>query len=246
MTCDEELNYHEKSLIEFTYRENNFNIIPPFVGVLFADLFGNAIMTYEYDNNSSYGSIKSYLTDNKESLLEIDLVSMYFSSFSIFASNNNIRDLSYLELHGSNLKIQISFLYDKFMIIIFLNSNTILSPKTQEQILKHFEDLIKNHGDSLVDFNNVDSKGVIRDLSYKGRSWLKKLNKHYIQDFKKGYLMKSDYIECFIEKIDPIIKNELDEYLQNVPEDIITDLSREIKEKIHNEVFELASNLFKH
>ena len=200
MTCDEELNYHEKTLVEFTYRENNFDIIPPFVGVLFADLFGNAIMTYEYDNNSCYGSIKSYLTDNKESLLEIDLVSMYFSSFSIFASNNNIKDLSYLEIHGSNLKIQISFLFDKFMIIIFLNSNTILSPKTQEQILKHFKDLIKNHWDSLVDFNNVDSKGVIRDLSYKGRSWLKKLNKNIFHQLQTWLCIIKSLQTCLTKK----------------------------------------------
>ena len=49
----------------------------------------------------------------------------------------------------------------------------------------------------------------------------------------------------FIDKIDLIIENELDEYLQNVPKDIITDILREIKDKIHNEVFELDSELFK-
>jgi hypothetical protein len=245
MTCDEELKYYEKALVEFTYRENNFDKIPPIVGVLFADLFGNAIMTYEFENNSSYGSIKSYLSDNNKSLLEIDLVSMYFSSFSIFASNNNIRDLSYLEIHGSNLKIQISFLFDKFMIIIFLNSNTILTLKTQEEMLKHFKALIKNHWDSLVNFNKRDSKEIIRELKKGGLSWLIKLNKNYIQDFKKGYLMKTDYIENFINKINPIIEDELKEYLQNVPEDIIIDLLREIKNKIQNEIFELASKLVK-
>ena len=245
MTCDEELKYHKKTLVEFTYKENNFDNIPPIVGIIIADLYGNTIMTYEFDKNSKYRSIKSYLSDNKKSLLEIDLVSMYFSSFSIFASNNNIRDLSYLEIHGSNLKIQISFLFNKFMIIIFLNSNTVLSPKTQEHVLKHFKDLIQNHWESLVDFNNNNSKEVIRKLKNSGCGWLKKLNKNYIQNFKKGYLMKSDYLERFIDKIDPIIKNELEEYLQNIPEDILTDLSREIKDKIQNEVFELASELFK-
>ena len=245
MTCDEELKYHEKELVEFTYKENNFDKIPPIVGVLFADLFGNAIMTYEFENDSRYGSIKSYLSDNNKSLLEIDLVSMYFSSFSIFASNNNIRDLSYLEIHGSNLKIQISFLFDKFMIIIFLNSNTILTLKTQEEMLKHFKALIKNHWDSLVNFNKRDSKEIIRELKKGGLSWLIKLNKNYIQDFKKGYLMKTDYIENFINKINPIIEDELKEYLQNVPEDIIIDLLREIKNKIQNEIFELASKLVK-
>jgi len=245
MTCDEELKYHEKTLVEFSYRENNFDKIPPIVGILFADLFGNAIMTYEFEKNSRYGSIKSYLSDKNKNLLEIDLVSMYFSSFSIFASNNNIRDLSYLEIHGSNLKIQISFLFDKFMIIIFLNSNTILTLKTQEEMLKHFKALIKNHWDSLVNFNKMDSREVIRELKKGGLSWLIKLNKNYIQDFKKGYLMKIDYIENFINKINPIIEDELNDSLQNIPEDVITDLLREIKDKIQNEIFELASKLVK-
>jgi len=245
MTCDEELKYHEKELVEFTYKENNFDKIPPIVGVLFADLFGNAIMTYEFENDSRYGSIKSYLSDNNKSLLEIDLVSMYFSSFSIFASNNNIRDLSYLEIHGSNLKIQISFLFEKFMIIVFLNTNTLLTPKAQEEILKYFKDLIKHNWNCFVDFNNKDSKDIIRELKKAGLSWLKKLNRTYIHDFKNGYLMKSNYIENFIDKINPIIKDELNEYIQNVPEDIITDLLREIENKIQNEIFELVSKLYK-
>ncbi|MFX1259353.1 MAG: hypothetical protein ACFFAN_15975, partial [Promethearchaeota archaeon] len=193
-----------------------------------------------------YGSIKSYLSDNtNKNLLEIDLVSMYFSSFSTFASNTNIKNLSHLEIHGSNLKIQIYFLFKKFMIIIFLNSNTELSLKIQEHILKYFRDLIKKHGNKLVNFNKEESKDVIRELRDKGNIWLKKLNKNYIQEFKNGYIKKYDYIEKFIKKIKPIIKNELNEYLQNVPDDIINDLSREIKNKIQNKVFELASELFK-
>ncbi len=249
MTCNEDHKYHkftEKTLVEFTFKENNFNIIPPIIGVLFADLFGNAIMTFEYNKNSRYGLIKSYLSEkNSKNILEIDLISMFFSSFSSFASNTNIQDLNHLEIQGSNIKIQIKFLFDKFMIITFLNSKTFLPLNMQEQILEYFSDLIKNHENRLINFNSDESKELIRELKYKGKCWLDKFNKTYIQNFKKGYLKKNDYIENFIEKIDPIIKNEINEYLQNIPEDIMNDLSREIKNKIQDKVFELVFKLFK-
>ncbi len=240
-----DIRYPKKALVQYIYNDNNFNKIPPIVGILFADLFGNAIMTYEYDEHSNYGTIRSYLSDDKNSLLEIDLVSMYFSSFKIFAKNNNIKDLSYLEIHGSNLKIQISFLFEKFMIIIFLNSNTILSLKTQKKILNHFKDIIEEYGFFLEDFNKENSRNIIRELKKRGCDWVKKLNKTYIQDFKLGYLKKSEYINSFISRINPIIQKELKEYLEIIPDDILNDISREIRYKIHNEVFELASELFK-
>ncbi|MFX1392269.1 MAG: hypothetical protein ACFFAH_01725 [Promethearchaeota archaeon] len=245
MAYNENLKYPEKNIIEIAYREYNFHIIPPVIGILFADRFGNSIMTFEYDKNSRYGPIKSYLSVNKEKLLEIDLVSMFFSSFSIFASNANIKNLSHLEIHGSNIKIQIYFLFEKFMFIIFLNSNTKVAFKLQEHILEYFNDLIENYGNKLVDFNNEESKKVIKKVRNKGKIWLKNLNRNYIQEFKKGYHMKCNYIDDFIEKIDPIIKNEINEYLQNVPDDIMSDLTREIKYKIQNKVFDLVSELFK-
>lgn len=248
MAYNEDLKYDkftEKTLVKFTYKENNFNIIPPIIGILFADLFGNAIMTFEYGKNDRYKPIKSYLLDdNSKNILEIDLISMYFSAFSSFASNTNIKNLSRLEIHGSNLKIQISFLFDKFMIICFLNSNILLSLKLQEQILEYFSDLIKIHESKLINFNSEESKDTLRKLRNKGKSWLKRLNKNYIQNFEKGYLMKFDYIENFIEEVDPIIKNEINEYL-NVPDDIMNDLSREIKNKIQDKIFELVTKLFK-
>ena len=83
--------------IDIICREKDFNTIPPIIGILFADLFGNAIMTFEYNNhNSKYGPIKSYLI-NENNSVEIDLVSGFFSSFSTFASDTNIKDLSHLE-----------------------------------------------------------------------------------------------------------------------------------------------------
>ncbi|MFW9941906.1 MAG: hypothetical protein ACFFFT_12760, partial [Candidatus Thorarchaeota archaeon] len=126
-------------IANFSY---NFNKIPPIIGMIIADQFGNTIMVLEYDNlaEENYGSIKSYLSDNNKNLLEIDLISMYFSSFKTFAGQTNIQNLSNLEIHGSNIKVQLYFLFDKYMVIIFLNSKVDLTLKEKEQIIQYFEE----------------------------------------------------------------------------------------------------------
>ena len=247
MTCKEALkhkNFSEKLLAEFALNENNFDEIPPFIGFLLADLYGNAIMTFEY-NNKKFGTIKSHLSEDNNNLLEIDLVSMYFSSFSTFASNTNIQNLNHLEIHGSNIKILLYFLFKKFMVIIFLNSNTLLSSKLEEIILEYFKDLIQIYQDDLINFNCEEAKKNIKILKNKGKSWLIKLNNHYIYNFKNGILMKFHYIDNFMEKIDPIIKNELNEYLEGAPESIVDDMAREIKNKMQDKVHDLIIDLFK-
>ena len=59
-------NFVEKSLLEIAYRSQNFDNIPPIIGIILADQYGNALMVYKYDSkdDSGYGPIKSYLTKN--------------------------------------------------------------------------------------------------------------------------------------------------------------------------------------
>lgn len=240
-------NSSQEAVIQYLYNNNDFDEIPPIIGVLLADLYGNAIMTYEFDEKSEFGPIQSYLSERKgkKTMSEIDFVSMYFSSFKAFASDNNIKNLKYLEILGSNLKIQISFLDERFMIILFLNSNTVFSLKLHKYIMEHFNHLIIEQGYNLKEFNNQDAREIIGELKRNGSIWLKKVNKRYLKEFKEGYLKKTEYVSTFINKIGPIIHQELKEYLGTIPDEILCDISREIKNKIHNEAFELASELFK-
>ncbi|GAG66063.1 unnamed protein product [marine sediment metagenome] len=122
------INGNLDEIANFSY---NFNKIPPIIGIVIADQFGNTIMVLEYENKPEeiYDPIKSYLSENNKNLLEIDLISMYFSSFKTFAGQTNIQNLSNLEIHGSNIKIQLYFLFDKYIIIIFLNSKVDLNLK---------------------------------------------------------------------------------------------------------------------
>ena len=231
--------------IDIVYRERNFNKIPPIIGILFADLFGNAIMTFEYNNhNGKYGPIKSYLL-NENNSVEIDLVSMFFSSFSTFASSTNIKDLSHLEVHGSNYKVQIHFLFDKFMTIIFLNSNTLLTMEHHEDLLHYLKNVVKNNDVMLANFNDKESKVMIREIKNKGNIWLKRFNKDYIEDFKNGYQMRFDNVEDFVEKLDPIIKKELRGYFPKIPKDTLNDLRREIKNKIQDKALDLVYEILK-
>lgn len=131
-------NITDKKLTEIAYYSLNFNKIPPIIGIIIANKHGNTLMVFEYDNNTenNYGAIKSYLSGDDKNLLELDLISMYFSSFKTFAGQTNIQNFSNLEIHGSNIKVQLYFLFDKFMIIIFLNSKVDLNIKEKTQILK--------------------------------------------------------------------------------------------------------------
>ena len=56
-------NFVEQRLTETAYRSNNFNVIPPIIGIIIADQYGNTITVFEYDSNETddYKPIKSYL-----------------------------------------------------------------------------------------------------------------------------------------------------------------------------------------
>jgi hypothetical protein len=90
------------------------------IGIIISDQYGNTITVFEYDSKdeNDFGPIKSYLSEGEKDLLEFDLISMYLSSFKIFAGQTNIQNTSHLEIYGSNIKVQIYFLFEKYMIIV--------------------------------------------------------------------------------------------------------------------------------
>ncbi|MHA2037721.1 MAG: hypothetical protein ACW98X_14885 [Promethearchaeota archaeon] len=236
------LNEKLEEIAHFSY---DLSKIPPVIGIIIADQFGNTIMVLEYENKPEqhFGSIKSYLSGNNENLLEIDLISMYFSSFKTFAGQTNIQNLSNLEIHGSNIKVQLYFLFEKYMIILFLNSKVDLNLKEKEQIIQYFEEILIKYEFEFQNFNDASSRKMLQILENKGKVWLKKLNKTYIQTFQNYYLKKHEILELVINKISPTIENVLSEYLERIPEEFITDMSRELKNKIHDKISEFNFNL---
>ncbi len=236
----------ENMLIESAYISCNFNKIPPIFGCLIADQHGNTLMVFEYDykNEDNYGPIKSYLSEHQKSLLEIDLISMYFSSFSTFAGQTNIQNLSNLEIHGSNIKVQIFFLFNKYMIIFFLNSKTDLSLKEKKQIIEYFEDKIIKFEFEFTHFNAARSRKILSMLENKGKAWLKKLNKSHLQTYSDSYLKKHEILNVFSSQIEPIIEKTLNEYLENIDEDIVNNVSKEIKNKIEDKLFGFDPNSY--
>jgi hypothetical protein len=72
---------------------------------------------------------------------------------------------------------------------------------------------------------------------------IKKLNKIYIKTSQNNYLRKHEILDIVINKISPTIEKVLGEYLEGIPEDFINDMSRELKNKIHDEICEFKFNL---
>jgi len=235
----------EKKLTETAYRSHNFNVIPPVIGIIISDQYGNTITVFEYDSNDAddYGSIKSYLSEDHDNLLEIDLVSMYLSSFKIFAGQTNIKNLSHLEIYGSNIKAQIYFLLEKFMVIIFLNSNTDLNSKQRAQVINYCEDKLDKYESEFSNFNNTSSREILLILEQKGKRWLKKFNIRYIHTYKNIYLRKHEITEELMNQLGLIIQSEIKEYLNYVPDEIINNFFKELKNKIQDKLFEINLNI---
>ncbi|MFX0144080.1 MAG: hypothetical protein ACFE9C_08380 [Candidatus Hodarchaeota archaeon] len=235
----------ENILVKNAYNSCNFNKIPPVIGALMADQHGNTLMVIEYDskNKNNFGSIKSYLSENEKTFLEIDLISMYFSSLKSFAGQTNIQNISNFEIHGSNIKIQIFFPFDNHMIIIFLNSKTELSIKEKMLIVKYFEDKLTKHEFEFKHFNATKSRKVLGMLEVKGKVWLKELNSNYIRSYKDAYLKKHEIIDELTREVEPIIKDVLLEYLEYIREDIVHNITKEIRTKIQDSLFGFETNL---
>ena len=234
----------EKKLTETVYRTHNFNAIPPIIGIIIADQYGNTIAVFEYDLNEKdgYSPIKSYLSRDQKNFFEIDLVSMYLSSFRIFAGQANIKNLSHLEIYGSNIKAQIYFLLEKFMVIIFLNSNTDLNSKQRAQAIKYCEDKLIKYESEFENFNNTSSRELLSLVEQRGKHWLKKFNLRYIQTYKNIYLRKHETTEELMNQLGLIIQSEIKEYLKYVPEEITNNFSKELKNKIQDKLFEINLN----
>ena len=231
-------NSPEENQTDIAYYSLNFNKIPPIIGIIISNKHGNTLMVLEYDSNTenNYGAIKSYLSEDDKNLLELDLISMYFSSFKTFAGQTNIQNLSNLEIHGSNIKVQIYFLFDKYMVIIFLNSKVDLNIKEKAQIVNYFEDKLIKYEFEFKHFNASNSRKILRMLENKGKVWLKILNKNYIQTYENAFLKKHEIIDTVMNKIAPIIQEELSEYLELIPEDILNNVSKEIRNKIQDKI----------
>jgi hypothetical protein len=238
-------NFVEQKLTETVFRTHNFNVIPPIIGIIIADQYGNTITLFEYDSNENgeYKPIKSYLSEDHKNLLEIDLVSMYLSSFKNFAGQANIKNLSHLEIYGSNIKVQIYFLLEKYMVIIFLNSNTDLNSKQRAQVIKYCEENLDKYRFEFKNFNNSSSREILSLVEQKGKRWLKKFNIRYSQTYKNIYLRKHETTEELMNQLGLIIQSEIEEYLNYVPDDVINNFSKELKNKIQDKLFEINLNV---
>lgn len=242
-TSQDRNNFVKNRLVESAFYSNNFNEIPPIFGIIVADQYGNTIIVLENaaKNSDKKGTIKSYLSGDDKNLLEIDLISMYFSSLKTFAKQTNIQNISHLEIYGSNIKVQIYFLFNKYMIIVFLNSHTELNIKQKKEIINFFEEKFIKYDFEFNNFNATNSRKVLNMLENLGKRWLKNLNKNYIQTYKKEYLKKHKIIEAIMDDLSPIIQSELDEYLKSIPNDILNNLLKELKNKIQDKLFEFKS-----
>ena len=85
-------------------------------------------------------------------------------------------------------------------------------------------------------FNASNSRKIIRILEEKGKAWLKKLNKTYIQTFQNTFLKKHEMLDTIMDQMAPIIKTELGDFLEGAPEYIIEDASKELRNKIHDKI----------
>ena len=58
-------NFIENKLVEINYNSYNFNEIPPIIGIITADQYGNTIIVFDYDskNDNNYAPIKSYISE---------------------------------------------------------------------------------------------------------------------------------------------------------------------------------------
>ncbi|KKK44422.1 hypothetical protein LCGC14_0587480 [marine sediment metagenome] len=233
-------NLVRNKLIEISDLSTGFHKIPPIIGVMICDINGNAIMVIEHNskNINGYGSINFYLSEKNKHLVDLNLISGYFSALKSFAGEINIKNLSNIEIDGSNIKVQIYMLCANYMIIIFLNSSTELNSNTKLQVINYFEEILKKNENEFCYFNAPYSREILRVLERRGKIWLKKLNRSHIQIHRKTYLQKHSITDELLKGFDQIIQNEINEYLINVPEDLVENLSKEIHNKIQDKLFE--------
>ena len=65
-----------------------------------------------------------------------------------------------------------------------------------------------------------------------------------MQTYENAFLKKHEIIDMVMNKIAPIIQKELSEYLEGIPEDILNNVSKEIRNKIQDKICEFNLKLF--
>jgi len=76
-----------------------------------------------------------------------------------------------------------------------------------------------------------------------GKRWLKKFNIRYIHTYKNIYLRKHEITEELMNQLGLIIQSEIKEYLNYVPDEIINNFFKELKNKIQDKLFEINLNI---
>ena len=131
------------------------------------------------------------------------------------------------------------------MIIILLNTNTKLNYREKAGILEYLKEKLVEYEHQFTNFNEINSRKIIGMVERNGKKWFKRLNKDYIQTFKNLFLKKHEEIEKSMREIELIIQNELYEYLEYVPDEILNNVSKELKNKIQDKLFEFDHTLSK-
>jgi hypothetical protein len=238
----------EKIFFKLACKSKNFDVVPPIFGIIVGDCYGNILMFNEFDseNNNNYGSLEFYLLCKSREVLS--LVPSFFSAFIALSKELNLRNMTHLEINSSNIKIRTFFLFKKYTIIVFLNSNTIFFSNIKSQILDHFYELLQKYDYEFSNFNFPKSRAIIHNLELKGKSWLEKLNSNYMNEFREDYSRKHENIDMFIKDVHKkIIQKTLREYCEDnefltyESEFMINNISREIKNKIEEKLYEFAS-----
>jgi hypothetical protein len=163
---------------------------------------------------------------------------MYLSSLISFADNVKIENLRYVGIGGSNIKMKVFFQNKNYMIIVFLNANTDLSLRIQDHILEHFNAAFDKYDWVFENYNDKKAIQIRKNMESLGQRWLKKLNRFYIEAYEKLYIAKEVKVEKIMANIKPIINQTVESYMKYVPDEIKTDICREIHEKVNNKLSE--------
>ena len=130
-------------------------------------------------------------------------------------------------------------MFNKYMLILFLNSNTDLKPKEKANIIDYFKLNFEEYEYEFDNFNLTESRKIISFLEKQSKNMLRKLNNDYLQNYQRLYSKKHEIIEKIIIEIEPIIEEELIDCLGRIPPDILDNTLKEIMSKIQDKLFDI-------
>ncbi len=232
------------SIISQSY---NYDMIPPFIGVLITNLEGYPILMVEYKPSldHKYKTIKEYINENNEEPFEMFLFTGFISALRTYTDKINFQKGTHNAIYGKTMKVHIFHNFEDFNVVLFLNSKTEFYSILEKEIINHFKGIItkyKNHFTDSKYFSHPKNK-IKTSLETHGQIWLNNLNKKYIQKFKKGYSELRGILDGVIGKLKPAIQKILGYYFDRIPTDDLNDLSREIKKEVDDIIAD--SKLFK-